>query len=71
MAKSQGGWVVESKSTNDAPKGDCFHVLVQYAAVYGGRHSTQLRISMQVGHQSHLDSGTALGLTRCSGFQIN
>jgi len=46
LAKSDGGWVVECKSTNDAPKGDCFYVLVQLCGVRRNSRQAQLRISM-------------------------
>ncbi len=48
LSKSDGGWVVECKSTNDAPKGDCFYVLVQLCGIHLARGQSQLRITMQV-----------------------
>lgn len=48
VAKSDGGWVVECKCTNDAPKGDCFYVLVQLCGVHRASGAAQLRITMQV-----------------------
>jgi len=40
--------VVECKSTNDAPKGDCFYVLVQLCGVHRVSGQSQLRISMRM-----------------------
>ncbi|KAI8470119.1 MAG: hypothetical protein J3K34DRAFT_459010 [Monoraphidium minutum] len=48
LAKGDGGWVVECRSTNDAPKGDCFYVLVQLCGVHVASGAAQLRISMQM-----------------------
>ena len=48
LAKTDGGWVVECKSTNDAPKGDCFYVVVQLCGTHLASGRAQLRISMQV-----------------------
>jgi hypothetical protein len=48
VAKCDGGWVVECRSTNDAPRGDTFYVLVQLAGVHVGSGQSRLRVSMQV-----------------------
>ena len=45
--KEAGGFIMEAKVQTDAPKGDCFFVLIQYAACSEGGN-TKLRISFQV-----------------------
>ena len=46
-AKEAGGFVVETKISTDAPKGDTFFVLIQHAACSDGSN-TRLRMSFQV-----------------------
>ncbi|GBF95637.1 hypothetical protein Rsub_08619 [Raphidocelis subcapitata] len=48
VAKTDGGFVVECRSTNDAPKGDCFYVDVQLAGTHVASGQSRLRISMQI-----------------------
>jgi hypothetical protein len=47
LARTGGGWVVECRSVNNAPKGDCFFVRVQLCGVRRAAAQSQLRISMQ------------------------
>jgi hypothetical protein len=46
ITRSDGGFIVELRCTNNAPKGDCFHALLQLCGAVHGRRACQLRISM-------------------------
>jgi hypothetical protein len=61
VCKCDGGWVVGCRSTNDAPRGDTFFVLVQLCGVHIATGQSRLRISMQVGHGVELAVQGAFG----------
>jgi hypothetical protein len=48
LSKSDEGFVVLCQSSNDAPKGDCFHVLVQLYGVRLSAGRSRLRITMEM-----------------------
>jgi hypothetical protein len=43
-----GGFVVETKVTNDAVKGDAYYVLIQTVGVAEGAHCTRVMTSFKV-----------------------
>ncbi|GAX79153.1 hypothetical protein CEUSTIGMA_g6593.t1 [Chlamydomonas eustigma] len=47
ITQEAGGFVVESKVTTNAPKGDTFYVLIQWAGIVEGS-KTRVRISLEV-----------------------
>lgn len=70
MVREAGGFVMEAKVTTNAPKGDTFFVLIQWAAVADGSGRSRLRVSFKVefiksvGFLKGAIEGGALGSTK-------
>ena len=48
IVREAGGFVLESRITTNAPKGDTFFVLIQWVGVAEGSNRTRVRISFKV-----------------------
>jgi hypothetical protein len=63
LIKEHGGFVVEVKVVANAPKGDTFYVLIQWAAVSDGTNCSKIRISFKVG--ACVPGGSGKAGSRC------
>ena len=48
LVRESGGFVLESRITTNAPKGDTFFVLIQWVGVAEGSNRPRVRISFKV-----------------------